>query len=277
MKRLILTTDTSGAGGIGAVGLANFTITLERRLVWGPPLSQAQLDGYFAPRTTQAADLYWQYHTPAWRIEKSGGKDLGLIEFCTRYDEIELWIDPYPNAQLTLIWLLDFLRGHEQLATTMKLVQADVGIGGLGLKKLRKRQWPRFNITRDHLETAGVMWRAWRASTPEAWFDLLAKDLSVLPRLRRSVVDLLGEIPGRATGLGATEMRMLELLSERKAGPYGLFPGYKLRNKRRVFYYWEVGPIARRQPLPASRRGRLRWNCTMIASVSGDIGKAGCR
>jgi hypothetical protein len=88
-----------------------------------------------------------------------------------------------------------------------------------------------------------LAWKAWLAPTPQAWFDLLAKDLSVLPRLRRSVMELLEELPERETGLGATEHRMLELLSGRKASPRGLFPGYKHRNKRRVFYYWEVGDL----------------------------------
>jgi hypothetical protein len=255
MRRLILTTDTSSAGGIGAVGLADFVITLERRLVWGPPLSQAQLDTYFTQRTVQEEGLHWQYHTPAWRLERSGGKDLGLIEFCARYDMVEIWIDPDPNAQLNLIWLLDFLRGHEQLALKINLVQADVGIGGLGLKRLKRRKWPRIPITNDHLEAGGVAWKAWRASTPQAWFDLLAKDLGVLPQFRRSVLELLEELPGRETGLGATELRMLKLLSGRKASPRGLFPGYKLRNKRRVFGYWEVGELLdglARCPAPAS-------------------------
>lgn len=36
---------------------------------------------------------------------------------------------------------------------------------------------------------------------------------------------------------------MLELLSERKASPFGLFPGYIHRNKRRVFGYWEIGEL----------------------------------
>ena len=35
MKRFVLTTDSSAAGGIGAAGLADFVIVLERRLVWG--------------------------------------------------------------------------------------------------------------------------------------------------------------------------------------------------------------------------------------------------
>ncbi|MFL6790126.1 MAG: hypothetical protein ACJ8EE_02985, partial [Bradyrhizobium sp.] len=52
--------------------------------------------------------------------------------------------------------------------------------------------------------------RPFRAPTPHAWFDLLSKDLSVLPQLRRCVVEMLEELPGRATGLGASEQRILE-------------------------------------------------------------------
>jgi hypothetical protein len=195
MRRLVLTTDSSAAGGIGAAGLADFVIVLGRRLVWGPPLSQAQLDAYFTAQAAQEEGLHWQDHTPAWRLERSGGKDFGLIEFCSAYDSIELWIDPDPNAQLNLIWLLDFLRGHGQLALKTILVQADVSIGGLGVKKLTRRQWPRVPITKDHLEAAGLAWKAWRSPTPQAWFDLVERDLTVLPRLRSAIVQIKASSP----------------------------------------------------------------------------------
>jgi hypothetical protein len=105
--------------------------------------------------------------------------------------------------------------------------------------------WPAAaSIGAAHLETAGAAWQAWRAPTPQAWFDLLARDLSVLPRLSPAVVRLLEELPHRATGLGATEMRMLEILSELgQARPFDLFPGYQKSNARRVFAYWEVGSL----------------------------------
>jgi hypothetical protein len=47
----------------------------------------------------------------------------------------------------------------------------------------------------------------------------------------------------RTTGLGATEMRMLELISEGNASPYDTFPSHEKRNGRRVFGYWEVGAL----------------------------------
>jgi hypothetical protein len=71
--------------------------------------------------------------------------------------------------------------------------------------------------------------------------DLLSKDLTVLPRLRQTVVELLEELPMRATGLGATEMRMLELISQGYIHPFDLFP-HNL-HQRRVFDYWETGSL----------------------------------
>jgi hypothetical protein len=59
-----------------------------------------------------------------------------------------------------------------------------------------------------------------------------------------SIIELLEELPHRASGLGATELRMLELLSAQDhASPFDLFPGYQKRNERHVFAYWEVGVL----------------------------------
>jgi hypothetical protein len=243
MTRLALTTDSSGAGSIKASGFADIAIALERRLVWGRPPSNAETEAFFAARTTRRKGLHWQDYSPSWRIERSGGKDFGLIEFCARCDSVELWIDPDPNAQLTLLWLLDFLRGHEHLASKVKLVQADCLIAGRGPEELAKWQPRRVNIAEDHLEIASAACHAYRAPTPQAWFSLLGMDLSALPQLGRTVVELLEELPGRATGLGATEMRMLELVSEGNLTPPDVFPGHEKRNTRRVYGYWEIGEL----------------------------------
>jgi hypothetical protein len=59
--------------------------------------------------------------------------------------------------------------------------------------------------------------------------------------LRQTVVELLEELPFSTTGLGATEMRMLELIAPGRTHPFDVFPGHEHQNKRRVFYYWEIG------------------------------------
>jgi hypothetical protein len=47
---------------------------------------------------------------------------------------------------------------------------------------------------------------------------LLSRDLSALPLLRPALFDLIEELPSRATGLGATEMRLLELIARDTSG-----------------------------------------------------------
>jgi hypothetical protein len=166
-----------------------------------------------------------------------------LIDLCEAFDVIDLWIDPDPNAQLILIWLLDHFRPHDTIVPKMNLVQADVLIGNLSPEDIAVSPIPAVKILNRHLETARSAWKAYREPTPRAWFDLLSVDLSALPRLRSAVMMLLEELPMPGTGLGATEMRMLELISEGNVGPFDVFPGHGKRNERRVFDYWAIGAL----------------------------------
>lgn len=251
MTRLILTTDSSGAGGLRGARRAEIVIPLEPRLVWGPPRPEANLAMLLARREA-ADDWLWRvYRRHFGKIDRD---EIGLIDFCERSESIELWIDPVPSAQLTLLWLLGYLRRHEKIASRFTLVQAETIIGEKSPKQLAKWRPAAVDVTDDHFELAGLAWQAYRAPTPQAWFDLLNKDLSILPQLPACVVELLEELPQRATGLGATEMRMLELVGEGGAGPLDVFPGHLKRNQRRVFEFWEVGSLLdglARGPAPA--------------------------
>ena len=142
-----------------------------------------------------------------------------------------------------LLWLLDYLHTHAKPVPNLSLRLVDFRIGDHNEKQLAKYKVPAVEITRDHLEVASVAWQAYRAPTPEAWFNLLKRDLSLVPQLGPCVLELLEELPRSATGLGATEMRMLELLSAGNAGPFDVFPGHRKPSQRRVFGYWEVGSL----------------------------------
>jgi hypothetical protein len=251
MTRLILTTGSSGAGSLKWARRAEIVIPLEPRLVWGPLRPEAELEMLLARREA-ADDWLWNvYRKYFGKIDRS---EIGLIDFCERCESIELWIDPEPNAQLTLIWLLGYLRGHEQIASKLTLIQSEIGIGEKSPKQLAKWKPTVVDVGNDHFEIADLAWQAYRAPTPQAWFDLLNKDLSILPQLQGCVVEMLEELPGRVSGLGATEMRILELIAEGDAGPHDVFPGHLKRNERRVFGYWEVGTLLdglARCPAPA--------------------------
>ncbi|MGH9692807.1 MAG: hypothetical protein ACRD5Z_01595, partial [Bryobacteraceae bacterium] len=189
-----------------------------------------------------ARGTHWSDFAAMWgkSINKSH-RDLELAEFCPQYETVELWFDTDPNAQLQLIWLLDYFRSHPEAIAKLKLRFVDQEM--TELDRLDKWQPPAFNVTERELATASAAWRAYQATTPEACFELLGQDLSALPLLRPALIDLLKELPSSSTGLGATEMRMLELISEGNAFPADVFPGHEKRNRRRVFGYWEIGSL----------------------------------
>jgi hypothetical protein len=245
MQRLILTTSDSGAGGLLGARLADCVIPLAPKFAWGGPLpSQVELETWLSSRSARhkAPGSHW-LDLAAERLEEVRTEGPGLIKFFSRFDAVELWVDPDPNAQLTLTCLLDYLRGHSEIASRLALVQADAPIGNYTPEELAGRRLPAVRILNDHLGAASSAWQAFGEPTPQDWFNLLGKDLRVLPQLGPSVLELLEELPMEATGLGTTETRMLELISAGDAGPFDVFPGDNKPNKRRVFGYWEIGNI----------------------------------
>ncbi|AWM04795.1 hypothetical protein [Bradyrhizobium amphicarpaeae] len=254
MTRLIMTSDSSAAGGIRGAGLGDLVIAIERRLVEGPLPSAAECQAFFSPRTTQQLGQNWLDDTPAWRLEGAGLKGRGLIDLLSEWDTAELWMGPEPNAQLLLLWLLDHCGSEEAAVSRLSIRDLDFAVGEVKPEQLAKLDPPAIKPMQDHLELARRAWQAYRAPTPQAWFDLLDADLRLLPQLERCVVALLEELPNTTNGLGATETRILQLIAPGEVPPFDVFPGYQKPNARRVFDYWEVGALLdglARCPMPA--------------------------
>jgi hypothetical protein len=239
MKRLIL---TSGSGlGIQRTDLADVAIPFSLRFAGGPLPSADELTTYVAARSEKIGPgSHWSDFVGQWGKAGKGRRDLSLAEFCQPYETVELWFDPDPNDQLQLIWLLDFFCSHPEAAARLRLRVVDYDLIGATHEELGRWQTLTVDVTRDELETASVTWQAYRATTPEACFGLLAKDLSALPLLRPALLDLLEELPSSATGLGATEMRLLELIARGYSLTNALFHLWGLR-QRRVFNSREIG------------------------------------
>jgi hypothetical protein len=235
MTRLILTATDSGSGNLLAAGIADIVVPLDFRLVWGAPPTDAELEAKLGPGSL--------HDFPQRRLREFHSQGMGTLDLCERCDVIDLWFDPSPNAQLMLVQLLDFLSSRDNIISKLTLFQMDVAIGEQRPEALSEWKPPAVKIRNEHIAVSSMAWQAYRAPTPQNWFDLLDKDIGALPQLRQTVLELLEELPMGATGLGATEMRMLELISVGNASPFDVFPGHQKPNTRRVFDYMEVGAL----------------------------------
>jgi hypothetical protein len=213
------------------------------RFIWGPLPSPEELATHLGPRTpSHNRGSHWSDWGVRWQqSENRKHRDLSLAEFCQHYETVELWFDMQPEAQLKLVWLLDYFGSYPEAAARLKLRLVDQEMIGLLHPKAFEKWRPfLFDIRPRDLAAAKAAWQAYRSPTPEACLELLQRDLSGLLLLRPVMHDLLEELPSVSTGLGASEMRMLEMIE----GGYGnVNPLFHFRQVRqtRVFSEWQLG------------------------------------
>lgn len=212
MKPLVLTSSPPPSFTRG--GFPDVAIYLEfLSFVWGPLLSQDEIAGLLGVRPFGHDAMHWSDWGGRWnRSENREHRDLSLSDFCQRYEVVELWFDVDVEAQLALICLLDHLGAYPETVTRLKLRLVDQNMEWIEPDEIGNGMPPVVDVTEKELAAARAAWRAYRSPTPEACVDLLQQDLSALPMLKSTLLDLLAELPSTSTGLGASEMRMLEMI-----------------------------------------------------------------
>lgn len=209
--------------------------------VWGPPPSPDELADHLGYRTS-SNDGPGARHWSDWSVgslknsENRRHRDLSLADFCRHYETVELWFDIRPQDQLTLIWLLDYFKSYPEAVSRLKLRLVDQEIMMMDPDEMSDWRPPIVDVTERELATASAAWQAYRSPTPEMCVDLLQRDLSALPLLRPALLDLIAELPSASSGLGATEMRMLEMIGRGYSRTHALF---HLRELRRTCVFRE--------------------------------------
>jgi hypothetical protein len=213
MKRLILA-GWGGGSRLARSGLAEIVIPFHFQFAWGPLPRAEKLSAYLA---TYTSDLGPADHWSDWVRWPRGarGRKLCLAEYCEQYDTIELWFAATVRDQLQLVWLLDHLSSCPALAQklALRLLDSDLMFTPDYDFAEAELHIPDADVGAEEFEIAKLTWSAYRAPTPEACIDLLHRDLRALLMLRPALLGLLAELPSPLTGLGATEMRFLEMLT----------------------------------------------------------------
>jgi hypothetical protein len=239
MRRLILTSISGTILKRDGEDIADFVIPFTFRFAWGQLPSLDQLARYLGKGTGKhARGNHWSDYG-RWPRDL-GPPPMGLVEFCMQFDAVELWFDSMPNDQLLQIWLLDHLRHYPDILPRLKVGLLSFNLLEIPFEGLRKWEVPTVNVSKDELEPAALIWQAYRAATPQGCVDALARNMSGLLLFRPALHQLLNELPSRTTGLGATEMRMLEMIAWGYASTNALFYLFGLRGTR-VFDAWEYG------------------------------------
>jgi hypothetical protein len=88
MKRLILTTNDSGAEALKGAGIADVVIPFWLNFVWGQLQSPAELNRWLAPRPAEgeAMGAHWLDNLRGKQFEEARSDSLALVEFCERFD-----------------------------------------------------------------------------------------------------------------------------------------------------------------------------------------------
>ena len=197
------------------------------RFVWGPQPSPDELASYLGPRSPdQQRGAHWsdwvgywnqqrkQKHRriSAWPSSASSTKPSNCGSTCVRTRNCN-----WSGCSITSALI-------PKTVARLKLRVVDHEMIGLDPDSLSKWRPPLVDVIEKELATASAAWQAYRSPTPEACFDLLRQDLSALPLLKPVLRDLLEELPSVSTGLGATEMRMLELIASGYANVESALP-----------------------------------------------------
>src|SRR5215468_93393 len=127
MAHLILTTNDLAADSLRHADMANVVIGFCLSFVRGQLPTEVELAAGLEACSAKH-DRYgshWLDHVRRNSLKEFGNKNIGFFNLCEKFDSIQLWVDPRPNDQLVLIWLLDLLRPYREIITKLSLVHTD--------------------------------------------------------------------------------------------------------------------------------------------------------
>jgi hypothetical protein len=242
-KRLIITSDDAASGYLKHRFKTHDVYAICHRLVRDPVPNASNIRIFFEDRRTMLQADPSQFGSWINIADKFSADRLEIIvskwDYCST---IEFWVDPDPNSQLVLLQTLNWILAEGLDYEKLRLVHGQVPFGLSGSTSDPEPTYA--PVYESDLKCAQTAWSAFCQPTPEAWEALSRDDLSYFPFLRRTVGKMLEELPDVASGLGASETRILSLVETGNVPALTVFQEYKNNNDyTSPLLYWEIGKV----------------------------------
>ncbi|WP_245305634.1 MULTISPECIES: hypothetical protein [unclassified Bradyrhizobium] len=144
MSHLILATNDLAEDVLRQSGVANLALGFYLRFVWRKLPSEERLLKGLERRSEKHCNPgdHWLDDVCRGSLNGFGTRDIGFLELCAKFDSIEIWVDPRPNDQLVLVWLLDLLRPYKEITTKLSLVHTDDIVANYAPESVAKWKLP---------------------------------------------------------------------------------------------------------------------------------------
>ncbi|MGC4410110.1 hypothetical protein D4A92_21825 (plasmid) [Rhizobium rosettiformans] len=136
-----------------------------------------------------------------------------LLERFRSADRVELYIDPDPNSQLLMIYLLSQAIRANVNPSNLAIFQGTTPWGQQNAETSIDAVAPSMQVKEPHLSAAAAIWAAYAAATPQAFLRLDPQDLAPFPLMNRTREALLEDLPSADAGLGACEHLVLKTVA----------------------------------------------------------------
>lgn len=129
-------------------------------------------------------------------------------------DQVELYIDPDPNSQLLMVYLLSHALAADVGHTKLLIFQGITPWGQQLPQTQTSSVVAPISVENQHVTAAAAIWSAYSASTPHAWLGLSLEELSHFPFMPQTREALLDDLPSAETGLGSSERLVLKTVAD---------------------------------------------------------------
>ena len=147
------------------------------------------------------------------RLARDFSKRDAVIAKCEEYEEVVLWFEHDLFDQLQLLQILHYLGGRSLPIGKVQLIQTDDFLGMLSPEELIPLQNKRRPVNGATFKLASEVWDAFREATPERLFELQDRVTSEMRHLHSAMRRLFEEFPALGSGLGRSEMQILDTVA----------------------------------------------------------------